>query len=163
MMEDLEALIAACAAHPARDLDSRLKAGDDVWFTGSAVRSEATTVALAQRSTVKLIFRVEDIRAVHKQGERYFVSVSADANVMIGHQQIIKAQQATCGCHAEPSATADEGNGSIARTIGDRIDPNADVNFIEDWGCWWRFNCYTVFIPLLGPIRVCIPTGYYCS
>lgn len=161
-MEGLQELIAACSACPGQTLRAAIEADEEHWFTGSPAPSDEGTIALAQ--TPSLIFRTEDVRAVHKHGGRYFVGVAGDANLMISHRRTIKAKAAACACHGKSSAGQGEnGRSTLQRAIGDRIDPDADVNFIEDWGCWWRFNCYTVNLPLLGPVRVCIPTGYYCS
>jgi hypothetical protein len=134
--------------------------GGEHWFIGSPVASQPGTVALAQTPEIKLVFREEDIREVRKHGERYVVRVAADANMLVSHEQTMKAAASRCDC-----ASGEDGAkpGTTRQAERGRIDPDADVNYIEVMPCWWRFNCYTINIPLLGPTRVCIPTGLYCS
>jgi hypothetical protein len=83
--------------------------------------------------------------------------------MLISHERVVKAAPTQAGCCGHGGDDSGRIPTVIRDTVGSRVDPTADVNFIEDSGCWWQINCYTINIPFYGPARVCIPVGYRCS
>lgn len=158
MVHGLAELKEACRPQEPAPHVKTIEEGGEHWFIGHPAPSQPETIALAQSPDVKLVFREEDVRQAHKVGERFAIRVDADANMLVSHEQVMKACASRCHC-----TDAESGGepGTMRRERG-RVDPDADVNYIEDMPCWWRFNCYTIYIPFVGPTRVCIPTGYWC-
>jgi hypothetical protein len=152
MVDGLSELVKACGAHSPTSPAERITEGETHWFIGYAAAAPAKMVALSQTETLKLIFRQEDVCEVRREGERFLMRVRDGANMLVSFEQVIKAGP-TCVCGEGRS----EGSkpGTMAKGI--------DVSFGNFGDCTIRIECSTVNIPLVGPTRVCVPTGFWCT
>jgi hypothetical protein len=130
--------------------------GGEHWFIGHPTHSPSGTVALIQTSAIKLVFRQEDIKEVHKlDDERFVVRVAAEANMLISHEHIVKATAVGCGCSGKK--VTDESK------VKSLLFSDGEVYIFNEGSCWFRFECTYLSIPFAGPIRVCILTGLGCE
>ena len=151
MADGLSELVAACGADKSTTPKERIAEGETRWFIGYAAAAPEGMVALGQNETLKLVFRQEDVREVRRHEERFLVRVRDGANMLVSFEQVIKAAP-TCDC--EDGSDVGGKQGAMARA--------ADVHIINISSCAVRIECSTVNIPLLGPTRVCVPTGVWC-
>jgi len=152
MVEGLSELVAACGAHKPTTPKERIAEGETRWFIGYAAAAPKDMVALGQTETLKLIFRQEDVCEVRRHDERFLLRVRDDANMLVSFEQVIKAGP-TCDCK-------DDGNGGSRQVARAR---NIDVHILNISDCAIRIECFTVNIPIVGPTRVCVPTGFWCG
>jgi len=152
MVEGLSDLVAACGEHRPTSPAERIAEGETHWFIGYAAAAPAEMVALSQTEALKLFFRQEDVREVRHHGERFLVRVRDGANMMVSFEQVMKAAP-TCGC--------EDGRHEFSSQVP--RSKEIDVYIFNIGECAFRFECFTVNVPIIGPTRVCIPTGISCA
>ena len=162
MVAGLEELATACAKQSVPTDAERITEGEPRWFGGYPVAAAPGTIALAQVASLKLVFRVEDILEVHRWHERYVVKVKSDADLLVSMENVIKAGPSG-GCCGGGNTGKLEGAARLA--VQDPPgDDDWDVLLNKYWGgCLWDIECFTVNLPLVGPIRLCIPTDVRCN
>jgi hypothetical protein len=151
MVEGLSDLVAACGVHTTSPAE-RITEGERHWFIGYAAAAPAEMVALSQAETLKLVFRQEDVCEVRRYDERFLVRVRDGANMLVSFEQVTKAAP-TCGC----------GDGRNEGSKQEAMAKGIDVTIGNFGDCSIRIECFSVNVPLLGPTRVCIPTGFWCT
>jgi hypothetical protein len=143
-------LKAACAGQTPSAAD-QLRMGRTTWLMGHPAAAPEGTIAVSRNGDFKLIIRDEDVLEVDKHGDEFLVKVSAEANILVSFEKVIKADPGSCGCHeTQPSPT-------LAREGGPVPDPDFDVNLINIGGCVFRWECKSI-----GGRRICFLMGFYC-
>ena len=117
------------------------------------------TIALAQPGGFNLTFREKDVVEVKRHKELFFVRTSADTDLLVSAEQVVNARSIGCDCKSEDSTqTSTQSAREIIWTgWGD------DVYIFNRGGCAFYFDCKWVWIPLLGSMYLCIPTGFICN
>ena len=128
------------------------------WFIGHPAAAPDGLVALGQNESLKLLFRQEDIRQVHRHEEHFLVRVSSEANVLVSFEQVVKAGS-NCGCI--DGEKDDHGDGKPGGQLARALRP--DVIIINQGSCAIKFECFDVHLPILGTVRVCVPTDLWCA
>lgn len=99
MTELLSELKDVCQGISAASDEEMMSEGGSTWFRGLPVHADKGTVALGLGRDTRVVIREQDIRAVTKDGERYNVEVSSEANVLLRIEKPLKATvQPCCGC-----------------------------------------------------------------
>ena len=102
----------ACRREPASSDDQTIARGGSTWFRGVPAHAEEGTVALGLGRDVRIIISDRDVRAVERDGDRYSVEVSSEANVLLRIEKTLKATvQGHCGCreqHPPPNKQAED-------------------------------------------------------
>jgi hypothetical protein len=97
--ELLAELKEACRRGPEASDDEMIARGGSTRFRGRPVHAEEGTVALAFGRDTRVVISERDVRAVTKDGDRYSVEVSSEANVLLRIEKSLKATvQPDCGC-----------------------------------------------------------------
>lgn len=100
----LSELTAACQRKTVPSAGEIIELGPTTWFSGVAAPAEAGTVALGM-GDVQIIIREKDVRAVDKDGDRFKVKVSTEANVLLHIEKVVRAggesQGTCCGGHGQ--------------------------------------------------------------
>ncbi len=158
MVDGLSELVSACGTHKLAAPAERIAEGVTSWFIGYPAAAPDGLVGLGQNESLKLLFRQEDIRQVHRHEDRFLVRVSSEANVLVSFEQVVKAGP-TCGCR-------DGGRGGHggAEPVGEIASARRpDVIIINQGSCAIKFECFDVNLPIIGPVRVCVPTDLWCA
>src|SRR5947199_4189169 len=80
--------------------------GGSTRFRGLPVHAEEGTGALAFGRDTRVVISERDVRAVTKDGGRYNVEVSSEANVLLRIEKPLKATvQPDCGCREHHPST----------------------------------------------------------
>ena len=155
MTDAFSDLKAACSGQQPKSASDLIRAGSTSWFAGRPTSAPPGTIALSQNGPFKVIVREEDVKSVEKHEGLYLVEVSADANILIGLEKVIKAKLSGCGCHPKPP---------VPTVMLTTVDPKADVNilYIDVDGtpneCAIRVECQTI-----AGRRVCFIVGVACG
>lgn len=83
-----------------RDL---IKNGRTVWYRGKAAPAEAGLVAVDTESGGRIIIDEKDVRRVEKDGVAFLVEVTADANVLVRFESVVRADQNAGKCSTDES------------------------------------------------------------
>lgn len=101
MTELLSELKDACHRMSPSSEEAIIGRGESTWFRGLPAQAEKGTIALGL-GAARVIISERDIRGVTKDGDYYNVEVSADANVLVRLDKVVKAA-AQHGCRCDPS------------------------------------------------------------
>jgi hypothetical protein len=157
MIEGLSELVAACGTHKMGSPAERIAEGVTNWFIGYPAAAPNGMVALAQNESLKLVFRQEDIRQVHRHKDHFLVRVSSEANVLVTFEQVVKA---SAGCVCSGGGAGADGRGETGQLAR---GPRPDVIIINQGSCAIKFECFDVNLPIIGTVRVCVPTDFWCA
>ncbi len=140
----------------------KIAEGEMHWFAGHPLPSAPGTIALAQRDSLKLVFREEDLIEVHKWEERFLVRLRAGADMLVSLERVMPAGPSGC-CDGGAADHKDRPAAARSR-IGVHDAPRDWDVWISSFGtsCTWRIECFNVNVPLLGPLRICVPTMVWC-
>ncbi len=131
----------ACSEQQRKPASELIREGSTSWFAGRPTNAPRDTVALAQKGPFRVIIREEDVKSVEKHEDLYLVEVSADANILIGLEKVIKANLSGCGCHPKKQTPTE-----MHATVKDDtwINPDADLNVLVMGECYITVSCQSI-------------------
>ena len=133
----------ACISRPSPADGESISRGLSTWFTGRPAQASKGTVALTVSDDARIIISEDDILAVERDGDSFRVEVSADANVLLRIDKILKATvHSGCTCGTGASVVKHNTGGEEGQII--------DIGDIE--------LCDLVCFKIWG-IRFCIPVN----
>ena len=154
----LGALKAACGKHKVEVDAVRIEQGETLWIDGVPDRADDGTIALRGDSGVTAIVREADILEVLEKGDRYFVKVRTDADVLARAETVVKANPklSTCDCGDTDDRV------SYLKKLPEWLDVDVTIpggTGLTDWRCFERcmpdFYCRVVDVIDGIPIYSC--------
>lgn len=96
----------ACQAAPSPALAETIERGKLTRLRGRPAHAPDGTIALALSDDAKIIISEDAIQSVEKDGEKYSVTISADAHFALSIEKLFKATPCDCGGngHGTPAA-----------------------------------------------------------